>query len=160
MPLFDALPADVQALARKNFALLKSDSNIRHCTSSEFGTISGRCVSAASTVRSPSRALTASSGSGSARMRNTTSWFAEAGDGGGRVVAAGHAGGRGEGKGELHGAVFEELLERRAGGAPEIAAPMGGEEAGGGVSGSFPLPAAGAGDARTDRIVLSEPRSN
>ena len=26
VPLFDALPADVQALARKNFALLKSDS--------------------------------------------------------------------------------------------------------------------------------------
>ena len=25
VPLFDALPADVQALARKNFALLKSD---------------------------------------------------------------------------------------------------------------------------------------
>jgi hypothetical protein len=26
VPLFDALPADVQALARKNFALLKTDS--------------------------------------------------------------------------------------------------------------------------------------
>ena len=31
----------------------------------------------------------------------------EGGDGGGEIVAAGHAGGRGEGEAELHGAVFE-----------------------------------------------------
>jgi hypothetical protein len=69
-PLFDALPADVRAVANRAFALLKSDP--KH-PSLHFKCIRGdlwRRALAASIAQSPSKARIASNGSGSARMRS------------------------------------------------------------------------------------------
>ena len=55
-------------------------------------------------------------------MRNTTGWFAEAGDGGGRIVAEGMPEDVAKVKESYTGRYLRELLGRRAGGAQKESA--------------------------------------
>lgn len=69
---FEALPAEVQALARHNYALLRSAPSHLRCISSALAT-STACASVCTTVHSVCRSRRGCTGSGSERMRTTTS---------------------------------------------------------------------------------------